>query len=285
MTAAVKNHIEAVIGSCIQKVVPVGGGCIANASRVTTAAGDYFVKWGNPAVAATFDAEAAGLQALKSAHAPLIIPDVISCDTSAGCLVLSWIEQGRKTPSFSADFGSALAQLHRSEADRYGFSIDNFIGKTSQNNDWCSSWVMFFREMRLDPQVNLARSSNLWRPSWDGLLRRLYVELPNLMPDQPEKSLLHGDLWSGNYLVAKNGQAALIDPACYYGHREADLAMTELFGGFDDAFYDAYQNAWPLEPGYENRRAIYNLYHLLNHLNIFGSSYAAGVEKILSRYK
>ncbi len=284
MTEAVRAHIEEKVG-LVQSVEVIGGGCIAHASRVSTAAGDVFVKWGDASVAATFEAEATGLQVLAAANTSLRIPKVISCDASAGCLILEWIEAGPKSASFSRDFGRALSQLHRYEGKGYGFDQDNFIGRTLQHNDWRSSWPAFFREMRLMPQVKMARKANLWQTSWDQAIERLYQRLNDLLPEQPERSILHGDLWAGNYMVGVGGKAVLIDPACYYGHRETDLAMTELFGGFDRDFHAAYQEAWPLAPGYEERRSIYNLYHLINHLNLFGGGYASGIAAALKSFE
>ena len=283
MTEAVRAHIEEKVG-LVQAIEVIGGGCIANASRVATGAGDCFVKWGNASVAVTFEAEAAGLKALAAANTSLIIPTVISCDATIGCLILEWVDTESKSASFSRAFGQALAHLHRHEGKDYGFDQDNFIGRTPQYNDWRSSWPAFFREMRLVPQVTMARKANLWQDAWDLALERLYQRLGDMLPDQPERSILHGDLWAGNYIVGVGGKAVLIDPACYYGHRETDLAMTELFGGFDRDFYAAYREAWPLTSGYEERRSIYNLYHLINHLNLFGSGYASGITSVLKSF-
>lgn len=281
--------LEAELEDAITSHVSVGGGCIANACRIETETRSYFLKWGRDEVADTFAAEAAGLEALAAADSPLRIPAVIAChpvdEETPGFLVLEWINAGRKGLKFWEAFGEGLAALHEHAADRYGFERDNFIGQLPQDNTWSTSWPRFFRTRRLEPQVRMARERNRWRARWDAPLETLYRRLPDLLPARPTPSVLHGDLWSGNFMVTALGTAALIDPAVYYGHREADLAMTELFGGFDEAFYQSYRAAAPLEPGYEERRDVYNLYHLINHLNHFGGRYAGSVEATLQAFQ
>ncbi len=285
---ALTPHVEGTIRTC----APVGGGCIARTCRVETGAEAYFLKWERSDVARTFPAEAAGLEALRAAAGPLVVPEVIAAQGETpgapGFLLMRWIPSGRRRKGFWTTFGEGLATLHRHTtdrtADRYGFAADNFIGSSPQANDWRADWPDFFRTQRLAPQVRLARDRDRWTARWDGGLEILYDRLPDLLPARPEASVLHGDLWSGNVMVSVVGDPVLIDPAAYYGHREADLAMTELFGGFRPAFYGAYRSAWPLEPGYEERREVYNLYHLINHLNLFGRSYAPQVERILQRF-
>ncbi|MEM8484513.1 MAG: fructosamine kinase family protein [Bacteroidota bacterium] len=269
----------------ITSIVPVGGGCIANASRIETALGPYFLKWGNGEVVLTFEPEAAGLAVLAAADTALRIPQVVaSSGTNPGFLLMEWIVQGAKSPGFDVSFGEALAALHRQSASSYGFTIDNFIGRTPQQNTWHTEWPAFFQACRLAPQVALARKNRLWQPAWDGPLESLYKKLPNLLPKAPPASLLHGDLWGGNYMVSDAGAPVLFDPACYYGDRETDLAMTTLFGGFSNTFYDAYAAAWPMEAGFMERRPVYNLYHQINHLNLFGGGYAGGISAVLRSY-
>ncbi len=288
LPAALQEALATVLGCSIRRAVPVGGGCIAQACRVETDRGPYFLKWGPSEVARTFAAEAAGLQALRAAASPLVIPEVVAwAEAQSNCpgyLLLEWIEPGRPGPRFWEHFGEGLARLHRHLGPRYGFDQDNFIGHTPQENTWEDDWPTFFWRHRIEPQVRWARERSRWERSWDRWLERLEARLPELLPARPPASILHGDLWSGNFMVTADGRAALIDPAVYYGDRETDLAMTELFGGFDARFYAAYRAAWPLEPGYEERRALYNLYHLINHLNLFGSGYAAGVARTLRRF-
>lgn len=270
------------------RIEPLGGGCIANACRVTAPHRTFFLKWGVGAVAQTFAAEALGLRVLGRAGSPLVVPEVLAVQAATpGCpgfLLASWVEAGRPGMGFWDRFGAGLAALHRYTGDRYGFESDNFIGRLPQHNAWEEDWPGFFRRRRLGPQVAMARERGAWPRPWDRMLERLLARLPDLLPVAPAPSLLHGDLWSGNFMVTSSGRAALIDPAVYYGHREADLAMTELFGGFDPRFYVAYRAAWPLEPGYDERREVYNLYHLVNHLNHFGQGYAGRVEGVLRRF-
>jgi fructosamine-3-kinase len=280
---------------------PVGGGCIANGGRLDAGGRSFFLKRGNAEVARTFPPEAAGLRALREAAehtgAALRVPDVHAAEgpsgDAPGFLLMDWVEPGG-TPgrAFWEAFGHALAVLHghtsaeaeRAGADgRYGFDRDNFIGRLPQENGWMGTWPAFFRERRLLPQVERARENDRWRAKWDAPWEALLDWLPALLPEAPPASILHGDLWGGNVLAAEDGPAAIIDPATYYGHREADLAMTELFGGFRAPFHEAYRAARPLEDRYEQRRDVYNLYHLVNHLNHFGGGYAGPVERALSR--
>ncbi len=187
-------------------------------------------------------------------------------------------------------FGAGLAALHRAQAPRssqqgpYGFECDNFIGSLPQQNRWHADWTTFFREERLEPQLARARRSGHWRSEWTAQTERIRVRLGDWIPNSPHPSMLHGDLWSGNALAGADGYPWLVDPAAYVGDREADLAMTELFGGFSARFYEAYRTGAPLDSGYEDRRELYNLYHLLNHLNHFGAGYAAGVANVLRRF-
>ena len=289
LPGSIADRVHALAGE-VRRAGPVGGGCIANATRVETVGGTFFLKWSEGEAGRTFEAEAAGLRALRAADAPLVVPEVLAAEDAAGgrpgFLLMDWIEAGRPVGRFWAGFGEALAALHRhtEPEGRYGFERANFIGRLPQSNAWRTDWPDFFRSQRLAPQIAMARDSGRWRSGWDALADRLLARLGDLLPARPPASMLHGDLWSGNVLTADDGRAALIDPAAYFGHREADLAMTELFGGFDGRFYDAYRAAWPLEPGYAERREVYNLYHLVNHLNHFGAGYAGGVERVLRRF-
>lgn len=282
---SLRETLEARLDLTIDSVAPVSGGCIANACRLETDGSPLFLKYGDEDVARTFPGEAAGLEALGAADSPLVVPPVLETASPAGdrpgFLVMEWVNSGRKGRRFWDRFGEGLAELHRHAADAYGFEADNFIGQLPQKNEWMDNWPAFFRSQRLEPQVAMARERGRWRSDWTGALEALYRRLPEILPGAPEASVLHGDLWKGNFMVTATGEPAIIDPAAYYGHREADLAMTELFGGFQDRFYEAYRGAWDLEPGYETRRDVYNLYHLINHLNHFGAGYASSVERTL----
>jgi fructosamine-3-kinase len=285
---SLREALESRMEAEIDEVVAVSGGCIANACRVETGGAPYFLKWGDEEVARTFPGEAAGLEALAAADSEVHVPSVVDTDSPTderpGFLVMEWINTGRRGRRFWEDFGRGLADVHRRTADEYGFEQDNFIGRLPQSNTWMGSWPNFFREQRLEPQVEMARERGRWKSEWNRRLDTLYRRLDDLLPADPPASVLHGDLWKGNFMVTAIGEPALIDPATYYGHREADLAMTELFGGFEEPFYDAYREAWTLEPGYEERREIYNLYHLINHLNHFGAGYANSVANTLNAF-
>lgn len=285
---SVISIIESHVGASIVGFESVGGGCISNATRLRSKSGDFFLKWSNGQAAQTFPAEAFSLSAMHGVQSDLIIPEaILARDASGlapGVLLMNWIDSGSKGQDFWEVFGRGLAQMHRSTDARYGFAEDNFIGRIPQENTWEDSWVTFFREHRLESQVARARTNRRWQASWDRPLDHLYARLADVLPEKPEASILHGDLWGGNYMVERGGKPVLIDPASYHGHREADLAMTELFGGFDRRFYDAYRSTWPIEGGYDERRQIYNLYHLINHLNHFGSGYSDSVAGILRLY-
>lgn len=282
------DALERRLDVTIESVAAVGGGCIANASRIETNGIPYFLKYGDEDVARTFPGEAAGLDALAAAECPLVVPTVLetapATDERPGFLVMEWINSGRQARGFWEHFGEGLAALHRSGAEGYGFERDNFIGQLPQRNNWSESWPSFFRTERLEPQVEMARDRGRWQDAWDQPLDALYRRLPDILPAKPPPSVVHGDLWKGNFMVTAVGKPALIDPATYYGHREVDLAMTELFGGYEDRFYEAYRSAWGVEPGYETRRDVYNLYHLINHLNHFGGGYAGSVQKTLQQF-
>lgn len=283
-----RNHLQRELGVTIESVAPVSGGCIANACRLETDGSPLFLKYGDEEVARTFSGEAAGLRALDEADSSLTVPTVIDTaptgDDRPGYLVMEWVHSGREGRDFWKTFGEGLVELHRTTADAYGFDQDNFIGELPQKNEWMEKWPAFFRAQRLEPQVAMARERGRWRSEWNEPLETLFRRLPEILPRSPDASVLHGDLWKGNFMVTAVGEPAIIDPAAYYGHREADLAMTELFGGFQDPFYSAYRSAWTLEPGYDRRRDIYNLYHLINHLNLFGGGYARSVERTLQPF-
>ncbi|NNF72565.1 MAG: phosphotransferase, partial [Rhodobacteraceae bacterium] len=271
----VEMYLEAHLGASVEGVTPVGGGCIAHACRVTTAKGRVFVKYGDGEVARSFPAEAEGLAVLRAAASPLVIPEVrglrAGTEDAHGVLVLEWIEPGTQGPHFWTAFAEGLAALHTNTDAQYGFDTNNFIGRTPQRNARSSDWPGFFGAHRLSAQATRARRGGRWLRAWDRPFEALLARLPDLLPAQPPAALLHGDLWGGNFMVDADGRAVLVDPAVYYGHAETDLAMTQLFGGFDPHFYAAYRAAAPMTPGYAERRDVYNLYHRLNHLNLFGT--------------
>lgn len=267
---------------------PVSGGCIHDSRLLDLAGGgSAFLKADRSAPDDLFEREAEGLAALAEPEA-IRVPREALPGRAGGTafLVMEAIPTGRPGAGFWEDFGRRFARLHRAaQHHRFGFEHDNYLGGTPQPNGWCDEWPEFFRRHRLGHQLALARSRGRSTPELERLGERLQDRLERYLdiPDEPP-CLLHGDLWSGNFLADDAGEPVLIDPAVYYGHREADLAMTALFGRFDDRFYRAYDEEWPLPPGTGERQEIYQLYHLLNHLNLFGGSYLDGCLRVLRRY-
>ena len=287
MKATAADNIRSALagrGIDASHVTPVSGGDISSAYRVTDSGGrHWFVKDGESALLET---ESAGLSQLRKATTRLVVPEpksLIDHTPGRSLLVLEWLESCRPDEGHWERLGLGLAELHRYTAPDFGFDQDNFIGRLPQANGRCSGWVEFFRVRRLEPQVEQAVAAGRWEPSWNDLYSTLVGRLSDLIPNDTEPALVHGDLWSGNAMSTVRGPA-IMDPAVYFGHREVDLAMTELFGGFSRRFYSAYREANPLESGYRDRKDLYNLYHLLNHLNHFGGGYAASVDRVLRRY-
>lgn len=258
------------------------GGSICDARRLLLADGRRFffktLRAGSPPD--LFTAEAAGLAALR-APGVLRVPALVAATTDF--LLLEQIAIGSPAGAFFADFGRDLALLHRAaRADAFGFEHDNFLGSSPQPNGWLESWTAFWRDRRLGHQLELLRRQGVRDRELEQLGDRLLHSLPMWLDAVDEApSLLHGDLWAGNFVCDEAGRAVLIDPAVYYGHREAELAMTRLFGGFAPAFYRAYEEEWPLAPGAAERGRIYELYHLLNHYHLFGASYRGACLAIL----
>ena len=250
----------------------VGGGCINQAQRIRCGNTDYFVKINSASRVDMFAAEFDGLNELRLCAA-LHIPAPVCWgnDEQSAWLVTEHLALGGRGNPVALTEG--LAALHRISREQYGWFRDNTIGSTHQDNTLSDDWVSFWQVHRLQFQLDLAaRKGAAGRLLSQG--EKLLVELPALFDNHvPEASLLHGDLWSGNVAYTQAGEPAIFDPGVYYGDREADLAMTELFGGFGSDFYAAYNNAWPLDSGYRTRKTLYNLYHILNHFNMFGGGY------------
>ena len=269
-------------------VQPVFGGDINRAFRLTANGRNIFMKANRRENEAFFSSEITGLNAIRETKT-IRVPETLAWGTDSRYgvfLLLEWCE-GRQSREFFENFGHQLAAMHRADTSKvvkgYGFPEDNFIGAGKQENTPEESWVVFFRDHRLKPQFQ--RTDSWFESSDRKRIGHLLDHLEEYLPEPAFPSLLHGDLWSGNFLVGNDGEAWLIDPAVYVGHAEADLAMTELFGGFPQRFYGAYSEANPIDPGFRGRRDIYNLYHLLNHLNLFGGSYLGSVREVLSKYK
>jgi fructosamine-3-kinase len=266
----------------------LGGGCINHAMRVETRGGVYLLKWNAEPLPGMFPAELDGLRRLGAVGAlrvprPYAAEDLL--DGAPGYILMEWIEPGRE-PLNGQRLGEGLAELHRrSSHPVYGLERDNYIGSTPQVNGWESDWIGFFREKRLRPQLELAARNGLLTGQRRQRLEVVIDRLERWLGGVSHRpALLHGDLWGGNVMAGIGGEPVLIDPAVYYGDREADLAFTEVFGGFSPRFYAAYRSSYPLEPGYDERANLYNLYHLLNHLNLFGEGYGGSVDAILRRY-
>ena len=265
----------------IDEKASVGGGCINSAYRLKGEGRSYFIKINAANMRHMFDAEYAGLLELQDAQAIRVPrPIVVAESNDQAWLVLENIEFGHGGDSRMA--GEQLALLHRYQAQHFGWSIDNTIGSTQQINHQEPEWIRFWSEHRLGFQLQLAARNGI-----EGHLQqqggKLLESFHLLMDHEPIPSLLHGDLWGGNIGYQKDGTPVIYDPAVYYGDREADIAMTELFGGFGADFYAAYNAVWPLDSGYAVRKILYNLYHILNHANMFGGGYASQAEGMVSR--
>ena len=272
----------------IRNATPLGGGCINNAARLETENGALFLKTNERCPSDMFEREAEGLNALAGFPSPasergeaIRVPKVFLFSTNF--VLLEYIESGSRKNNFWETLGEQLARLQLRTSPRFGFDHDNYIGYTPQINTWEEDGYKFFAEHRLLYQAELARKNHLLDSANYQLLITLLKKLPALIPPQPA-SLLHGDLWSGNIHTDEGGDPVLIDPATHYGWAEAELAMMNLFGSTPDKFFKAYESARPLESGYKERFDLYNLYHLLNHANLFGGSYGASVSAILKKY-
>jgi protein-ribulosamine 3-kinase len=262
---------------------PLGGGDISSAFRLQGRDGTrYFVKLNDARRLPMFIAEAKGLEAIAQTQS-IRVPHPVAHGIASrqSYLVLEHLELGSR--GNVRLLGEQLAALHQFTTKQHGFAHDNFIGTTPQPNTWSDDWIAFLRERRLGFQLQLA-AQNGYGGRLQDLGARLLGKLPAFFAGYaPQPSLLHGDLWGGNHAYLANGTPAIFDPAAYYGDREADLAMTELFGGYPADFYVAYRAAWPLDAGYAVRRELYNLYHILNHANLFGGGYARQAEGMMQR--
>lgn len=246
----------------------------------------FFLKLNSNKLKGMFDAEAFGLKLLKK-NKSIVVPKVISNfhDNDNQCLILEHIESGKKENDFFYNLGVAVATMHKEDtAAMCGLKIDNYIGKNHQINKQSDDWIAFFAEHRLLYQLKLAEKNGYADVTFSKKLATIIEKTDKILPRQLDFSLLHGDFWGGNYMCNCKNRPVLIDPACYYGDREADIAMTELFGGFSPDFYNGYNDVNPLDSGYKDRKDFYNLYHLLNHLNLFGKTYIAGCKKIIQHY-
>jgi protein-ribulosamine 3-kinase len=260
----------------------VGGGCINDAWKVESSDGLYFVKRNKPEFAQAFEVEAAALEEIAATRT-VRVPNPVAHGTACGeaFLVLEYIDMQPAQPWSHSKAGEQLAALHCKTSQNFGWKYDNTIGATPQPNPWTDSWVSFYRDHRLENQFKLARErSGKTFQGKDKLLANLdtFFKTYNPLP-----SLLHGDLWGGNIGFDGRGNPVLFDPSTYYGDREADIAFTEMFGGFRQEFYASYNEAWPLDPVYPIRKDLYNLYHYLNHHNLFGGGYAETAQSLIDQ--
>jgi len=278
---AVAQHISRASGAAfaVRAQHGVGGGCINTTTVLQDGKRRYFVKLNDASRGSMFEAEAEGLGEIARTRT-VRVPAPLCWGTANGSayLVLEYLELGGARTDHLERLGQQLARMHRTTRDQFGWQRDNTIGSTPQINTSCPDWVEFWRQHRFGFQLELAARNgrDLMRKG-----ERLIAKMGEFFRDyRPVPSLLHGDLWSGN-VGATGEQPVIFDPAVYYGDREADLAMTELFGGFSGRFYQAYHETWPLDPGYKTRKTLYNLYHVLNHFNLFGGGYASQAERMI----
>ena len=262
----------------------VGGGSISRAFKIATDNGRVFLKVDRAERLSMFEAEAEGLGALSEARV-LKVPDVLDCGLASeySYLAMDWLEFGSKCNGAEQRLGRGLARQHRVLGKYFGWHRDNTIGATHQPNNLGDDWLVFLCDQRIGFQLDLASSNGLPRNDVERA-KKLLDSFDFYFGDyRPDPSLLHGDLWAGNWGVTLSGNPVLYDPAVYFGDREADLAMTRLFGSFGKGFYESYQEDWPLAPGWELRVDLYNLYHLLNHFNLFGGSYLPQLQTTMAR--
>lgn len=264
----------------------VAGGDINSTYKLITDHNNYFLKINEAQkYPGLFHQEKIGLQELNKTAA-LTVPDPIAEGEfqKQAYLLTTFIEKGKARADFWKTFAYSLVQVHKTTAEKYGFYETNYIGTLLQNNEWHSSWTDFYIQQRLSPLVQKAYDNKLMSSTLLNRMEALYRQLPEIIiEDQP--ALLHGDLWGGNFMVGEDGKACIFDPAVYFGHREIDIAMTDLFGGFDKQFYHYYNEAFPMADGWEKRLGIYQLYPLLVHVNLFGAGYLSGIERTLQSWK
>ncbi len=285
MNHDLKSHLSNHLNETITKVSSVSGGDISEAYKINTPTNTYFLKLNNASNALSlFKAEAKGLQLINNTNI-IKAPQVLAYDAfqDSAFLLMAFIESKSPSPKDFKKLGAQLGKLHKCTSEDFGLNHDNFIGSLPQSNQQYKHWVDFYTYERLLPQLKLARQKKLLSNNECPSAEIIKSCLSSLFKTI-KSSLLHGDLWSGNYLISKNGTPYLIDPAVYYGHNEVDIAMSKLFGGFGNSFYEAYHSHFPKDEYTKSRIEIYQLYYLLVHLNLFGRSYYGSVVSILEKY-
>lgn len=284
MDKGLLQHLQQTLDAGPLKAERVFGGDINETWLLQGDERKYFLKLNEAAGPGMFNAEKRGLELLRDTGA-IAVPQPLlegSLDQQR-YIVMEYLEKGQTSASFWLEFGRRLAALHRNSAARFGLDHDNYIGSLPQRNIFADSWSAFYAEHRILCMLRLAYDQRKCESADTRMAERLCARLDSLFPGEPP-SLLHGDLWSGNYMVAKDGHPCIFDPAVYYGHREMDLGMSLLFGGFDRSFYDHYNDSWPLEKGWRERVELTQLYPLLVHLVLFGGHYHQSVKAVLKRY-
>jgi fructosamine-3-kinase len=268
----------------LKRVQLIAAGNLNQGVSLETEAGKYFLKTNHLEASDIFLKEIQGLELLRK-NTSLNIPEIIQWGRmeDTNYLLLEWVPSANPSKKYWQNLAEGLAELHMATWEKFGLQSSNFISILPQNNSPTSLWASFYIENRLEPMMQRAYYHQLVDEVFMNKFRELYPRIEGLFPKE-KPALLHGDLWSGNVLVNGSGEATLIDPAVYFGHREMDIAFSKLFGGFEPSFYESYQEVFPLEPGFEERKDLYNLYPLLVHLNLFGTGYLAGIKRTINRY-
>ena len=283
----VEKRLSEVLGETVKIMSSnvLSGGCINHASKIDTNCGSFFLKWNSDCESDIFIREAESLTELAEASdGTVCVPKVLyakEIDEMPAFVVMEYLEPGGIDQS--ERLGRGLAQIHKYQQDNFGFYSDNYCGATTQNNRWEKSWVPFFRDRRLSFLITLIRESRGLESSYLRLFEKLLDRMELLIPNEEKASLIHGDLWSGNYMLTKSGPA-LIDPTASYSHREMEFGIITMFGGFSSRFFAAYNEELPLDPGWPERNQLYQLYHVLNHYYLFGGGYLQQAVSIAKRY-
>lgn len=285
MKAFLEKQLQKVdSGLQLQNLEMLGGGCINSASKAFTNKGCFFIKWNSEAPENIFIAEAEGLKALKKATSILKTPELFLAtqvtESTPGVLITEYLEPGKAN---DYKLGEGLAEVHRFTSAYFGFECSTYCGATPQENKWRASWVDFYSENRLQFLIELIEKGRGISLVEKNTYLTLFEKLPELLPQQSKPALVHGDLWSGNYMNTMLGPS-ILDPACSFSDREFEFGITKMFGGFSTQFWDAYHQSYPLEPGWKERNLLYQLYHYLNHYYLFGGGYARSAMQIAKRF-
>ena len=270
------------INTEVYEIQSVGGGCINDAYKVITGSGNWFLKINEPEFEGMFECEQQGLELLRSTG-EIFVPEPLGSgrfDNGKIFFLMEFVEEAPKEPDYWKNFGRQLARMHKYSNNKFGLDDDNFIGSLPQYNRFHETWTEFFINERIERQVRWAVENEIMDNTLASKIRDSYAEFEKIFPEEPP-ALLHGDLWGGNVMTGPEGQPCIIDPAVYYGHREVDLAFSQLFGSFPEDFYESYNKEWPLAPGFEKRKDVYNLYPALVHVNLFGGTYLSMVERFM----